>query len=463
MQNQTTHSQIIADRMNSDAGLQSGATRSSGTDSMRDLYDRAEQYMDQARALAGEGRRAFRQTRLASLDKRNQALLILADMFDRVDVRAEIINENSIDLKNGQAQGLTPALLDRLKLNEVRIESMSTALREIAAMNDPVGEVISGSRLSNGVQMVKRRVPLGVVFTVYESRPNVTIDVGALCLKSGNAAILRGGREALHSNRVLHRFFVSALVQAGLPEHSIQLVQETDRAYMLALLQQDRTIDLVVPRGGEALIQFVAGNSRIPVVKHDKGVCNLFIDADADPDMAAEIAINAKLQRPSVCNAIENILIHADFKSGSELLRRLHAAGAVLSGCERSHALSSNVKKLVDTDLEAAYAAEFLDERLAVRVVDSLEEALDFIDRYGSGHSEAIVSRNINSIHAFQAGVDCAAVFVNCSTRFHDGGQMGMGAEVGISTGRLHVRGPMGIRDLTTTCYTMEGDGQIRS
>ncbi|HNJ05953.1 MAG TPA: glutamate-5-semialdehyde dehydrogenase, partial [Leptospiraceae bacterium] len=285
-------------------------------------------------------------------------------------------------------------------------------------------------------------------------------DIGALCVKSGNAAILRGGKEAIHTNIALHSIFQDALVKAGLPAESIQIVTETDRELMLAFLHQDQLIDLVVPRGGEALIQFTVENSRIPVVKHDRGVCNLFVDQNADFDLVLRVVANAKLQRPSVCNAIENLLVHRAYPHTKKLLMGLEQEGAILLGDQESRDTYEGVGEIKNPDAE--YAQEYLDNRLAVKMVGSVEEAVEFIYKYGSGHSEAILSRDVEAIDRFVASVDSAAVFVNCSTRFHDGGQMGMGAEVGISTGRLHVRGPMGVEHLTTTTYVMEGEGQVR-
>jgi glutamate-5-semialdehyde dehydrogenase len=287
------------------------------------------------------------------------------------------------------------------------------------------------------------------------------VDVGALCVKSGNCAILRGGKEAVHSNMALAQLFRRALEDARLPANALQLIQESDRAFMLSLLQQDDLIDLVVPRGGEQLIRFISHNSRIPVVKHDRGVCNMYVDSSADFEESLAVAINAKLQRTSVCNSIENLLIHRDFPHTAALLEGLSRAGARLLGDEATRAIFPGAGLIENPDEE--YAAEYLDERLSVKIVGDLDAAVDFIYRYGSGHSECIMARNVASIRRFQNAVDSAAVCVNCSTRFHDGGQLGMGAEVGISTGRLHVRGPMGLRDLTTTTYMLEGSGQIRA
>lgn len=391
---------------------------------------------------------------------RNHALLILAESLESDSVQQNVFAENQKDLAAALANDLKASLVDRLKLDVKRMKEMASAVREIAQFPDPVGEVIRGRTLKSGVRMIQKRVPLGVVFTVFESRPNVTVDIGALCVKSGNAAILRGGKEAIHTNIALHSIFQDALVKAGLPAESIQIVTETDRELMLAFLHQDQLIDLVVPRGGEALIQFTVENSRIPVVKHDRGVCNLFVDQNADFDLVLRVVANAKLQRPSVCNAIENLLVHRAYPHTKKLLMGLEQEGAILLGDQESRDTYEGVGEIKNPDAE--YAQEYLDNRLAVKMVGSVEEAVEFIYKYGSGHSEAILSRDVEAIDRFVASVDSAAVFVNCSTRFHDGGQMGMGAEVGISTGRLHVRGPMGVEHLTTTTYVMEGEGQVR-
>ncbi|MCB1137724.1 MAG: glutamate-5-semialdehyde dehydrogenase [Leptospiraceae bacterium] len=415
----------------------------------------------QAVDFGRRARDAFREIRKSPTALRNKILLDAASELEVPRVQSQLLEANEKDLKQADAMGISDALKERLTLTTSRIQSMADSLREIAAFPDPVGEVILGRTLTNGVRMIQKRVPLGVVFTVYESRPNVTIDVGALCLKSGNAAILRGGKEALHSNLALHTILVSAVERNGLSRGCVQFVSDTDRNFMFELLKQNETIDLVVPRGGAGLIRAVSENTSIPVVKHDKGVCNLFIDDSADLDRAASIAINAKLQRPSVCNAIENLVIHNAFPHIAALLERLQEAGAILLGCSQTREFYPAAAPIEDPQTE--YSTEYLDQRLSVKIVSNLDEALDFIDSYGSGHSEAIVSDSQASIARFRESVDTAAILVNCSTRFHDGGQMGMGAEVGISTGRMHVRGPMGVRDLTTTTYILEGEGQVRS
>lgn len=427
-----------------------------------EMHERQSDFARYVDEITSKGRNAFRIIRQTEAGTRNGVLLRLAVHLEDAEQQRQILAANAKDLEAADASGMTAAMKDRLRLDAPRILSIAKAVREIAAFTDPVGEVIRGHTLSSGVQMVQKRVPLGVVFTVYESRPNVTVDIGALCIKSGNAAILRGGKEAFHSNVALYQVFRRAIEDAGLPAACVQLVEDTDRACMLALLQRDDRIDLVVPRGGEGLIRFVSENTHIPVVKHDKGVCTLFIEATADPKKALEITVNAKLQRPSVCNSIENLLIDAHYPHATELLSGLVARGARLIGCERSRALCAGVEPIAAGTEDAEYGQEYLDERLAVKVVDSFQEVVDFIYKYGSGHSEGIVSENLSVIRSFERSLDSAAIFVNCSTRFHDGGQMGMGAEVGISTGRLHVRGPMGVRDLTTTTYVMVGDGQVR-
>lgn len=413
-----------------------------------------------ARASATKARLAFRTLRSSSSLARNQVLLALANSLTDSGVIERILAANSRDLEAARAGGLKDSLIDRLKLDEKRMHGMASAVREIASFPDPVGEIVRGRTLASGIRMIQKRVPLGVVFTIFESRPNVTVDIGALCVKSGNAAILRGGKEAIHTNLALYGLFRDALSTAGMPADAVQMVEDTDRNLMQAFLLQADLIDLVVPRGGDALIQFVTEHSRIPVVKHDRGVCNLYVDRNADNDLVLRITANAKLQRPSVCNAIENLVIHRDYPFAKKLLMGLAQEGALLRGDEEACGIYPEMEKITNPDEE--YALEYLDNRLAVKMVGSLEEAVEFIYRYGSAHSEAILSRDEEAINRFVASVDSAAVFINCSTRFHDGGQMGMGAEVGISTGRLHVRGPMGVEHLTTTTYIMEGEGQVR-
>jgi glutamate-5-semialdehyde dehydrogenase len=431
------------------------------TNELQEIIERSKKYISYAETIAKNSKEAFQIIRQTSKNQRNQVLTNLIDLMSKKENQEYLIEQNQIDVDNAQKNQLAPALIDRLRLSKKRIEEMIQAVQDIVNLPDPVGEIIKGYTLPNGIELIQKRVPLGSIFTVYESRPNVTIDVGALCIKSGNSVILRGGKEAFYSNKALYEFFKQALIQANLSEKIIQFVEETDRACMFALLQMDRYIDLVVPRGGEALIQFVSFNTKIPVVKHDKGVCNLYIDESAILDKAITISINAKLQRPSVCNAIENLLIHENFPYAKELLEALHNAGAQLLGCEKTRIIFPQAKPIEDPDKE--YSTEYLDNRLSVKIVSNLDEVVSFIYKYGSGHSEGIVAENYSVIEEFQKRIDSAGIFINCSTRFHDGGQMGMGAEIGISTQRMHVRGPMGLKDLTTTMYILKGNGQIRT
>lgn len=335
---------------------------------------------------------------------------------------------------------------------------MASAVREIAALPDPIGEVTRGITLPNGLELVTRRVPLGVVMVIYESRPNVTIDVGALSFKSGNACILRGGSEAFYSNKILIKLFHEILIKEEIDIGSVVFVDKTDRSFMIPFFQQTSLIDIVVPRGGEGLIRFVSENSKIPVVKHDKGVCNLYIDQDADPEKVIPIVINSKVQRPGVCNSTENLILHNGYPFRKELLEALAKEGVELLLDPSSLALYPKGKPVKQQD----YLEEFLDLRLSVKTVSSLEEALAFIEKTSSGHTEAIVTEDLNTARIFTNSLDSAALFINCSTRFHDGGEFGLGAEVGISTGKLHVRGPMGLVHLTTTTTYVTGNGHIQ-
>ena len=406
--------------------------------------------------IAKKASAAKREIRTLKTSVKNDVLKLLAE--DLIKNKDRIIQENEKDINAGKEKNLSPALLDRLLLNEKRIESLSKSVLEIAALPDPVGEVVRGVHLPNGIELVSKRVPLGVVLLIYESRPNVTIDVGALSFKSGNVAILRGGSEAIHSNLVLIGIFRSVLKQKNITEDAVLFVDKTDRSHIVSLLKKDKEIDIVVPRGGEGLISFVTENSKIPVVKHDKGVCNIFVDASADFDKAVNILLNAKTQRPGVCNAVENIIIHKDFPKTKELFTALKAKGVDLLLDNSLLQIFPDARLATDDD----YALEFLDLRLSAKMVSNLEEAIVFIEKYSSGHSEAILSEDHKSIEKFLSQLDSAALFVNCSTRFHDGGEFGFGAEVGISTGKLHVRGPMGLVHLTTTKTILRGDGQVR-
>ena len=405
-----------------------------------------------------EAKAASRVLANLSTEVKNRALLAMADLLEARG--EEIKKENARDLEYGKEKGLSSALLDRLLLDDKRIKGMAQGLREVAALPDPVGEVVKMWKRPNGLQIGKLRVPLGVVAVIYESRPNVTADTAALCIKSGNAIVLRGGSEAIHSNKVIAGILREAAREAGVPPQAIQLIETTDREAVFHLLKMDEYVDLVVPRGGEGLIRFVAENSRIPVVYHYKGVCHTFVDRDADLDMAWDISFNAKVQRPGVCNAMETLLVHAHIAQAflPEMARRFREAGVELRGCSRARELVPEMKEATEDD----WYAEYLDLILAVRVVESFEEAVDHIHTYGSGHSEAIVTTNYATAMRFLKEVDAAAVYVNASTRFTDGFEFGLGAEMGISTQKLHVRGPMGLEDLTCCKFIILGQGQIR-
>jgi glutamate-5-semialdehyde dehydrogenase len=372
-----------------------------------------------------------------------------------------LIAANERDLAAGTEAGLAPAMLDRLALDQQRIRTMADGLREVADLPDPVGEVTSMWRRPNGLVVGRMRIPLGVIGIVYESRPNVTADAAGLCLKSGNAVILRGGKEAIHSNLAIGRVLVDQLERLGLPAAALQVIATTDRAAMLELLKCEEEIDLIIPRGGEGLIHFVAEHSRIAVIKHYKGVCHVFVDASADFAEAEKICLNAKVQRPGVCNAMETLLIHQDIAETfiPRIAAAMRANGVELRGCATTREFAPAAGPASEND----WFAEYLDLILAVRVVENLDEAIDHIRHYGSLHTEAIVTRDYTSAQRFLREVNSSVVLVNASTRFADGNQLGLGAEIGISTTKLHSFGPMGLEDLTTRKFIIYGDGQVRS
>jgi len=394
-----------------------------------------------------------------SARKKNTILTAMADTLDAH--RGRIIAENQRDLDAGREAGLSGAMLDRLLLSPVRMDAMIAGLRDVAALTDPVGSVISKWLRPNGLEIVKRRVPIGVVAIIYESRPNVTVDTAALCLKTGNAIILRGGKEARYSNAVLAELLMEGGRSKGLPEHAVQLVDTTDRDAVRALVQLEGYVDLAIPRGGEALIRAVTEHARVPVIKHYKGVCHVYVDASADEASALAIVENAKCQRPGVCNAIETVLIHSKVAPQvvPALATRLRERGCTLCGDAASQAFVSDIEAATEED----WYAEYLDLRLAVRVVDSAEDAIAHINQYGSHHSDAIIAENDKVQKLFTQRVDSAVVYVNASTRFTDGAEFGMGAEIGISTDKLHARGPMGLEELTTYKFVVQGRGQIRA
>ena len=410
------------------------------------------------RALAQETRRASRQVANLPTTVKDR---VLAAMAEALLVRKEFIQaENEKDLAAGRQKGLSAAMLDRLALSDKVIDSMVTGLKEVAALPDPVGEISEMVRRPSGIMVGRMRIPLGVIGMIYESRPNVTVDAAALCLKAGNAVILRGGSEALHSNLALARVLRDCLAAEGIAPATIQVIPVTDREAVTCMLRLEEEIDLIIPRGGEGLIRFVAENSRIPVLKHYKGVCHVFVDESADLEMAANIVLNGKTQRPGVCNALECLLVHravaAEFLPA--IGAKLADAGVELRGCPQTLALSPTAKPAVEED----WGMEFLDLVLAVKVVSDMDEAMAHIVRYGSQHTEVIVTTHHPRAQRFIREVDASSVMVNASTRFSDGGQYGLGAEIGISTTKLHAYGPMGLRELTTRKFIVYGEGQVR-
>jgi glutamate-5-semialdehyde dehydrogenase len=403
-------------------------------------------------------KRAARELARVDTATKNQALAAIADALEART--AEILEANARDLEAGRESGLSAALLDRLALDESRVAAMATGVREIVALPDPVGEVLDGFRLPNGLDVRKVLVPLGVVAVVYEARPNVTIDAAALALKSGNAIVLRGSSSASHSNAVLAVVAAEAAEAAGLPAGALALVAGGGREELAELATQEGVVDLIIPRGGEGLKAALSAVAKVPVIYAASGNCHIYVDRTADLDMAREIAVNAKVQRPGVCNAAETLLVHGDVADAflPAVLEALRDAGVELRGDDRVRAVDGTVLGAIEAD----WATEYLALVLAVKVVDSVDEAIERIGAYGSGHSEAIVTGSYDAARAFQVGVDAACVYVNASTRFTDGGQFGMGAEIGNSTQKLHARGPIGLRELCTFKYLVEGEGQVR-
>ena len=391
-------------------------------------------------------------------DQRNAALLGCAAAVREGADRLRAENEK--DLARSGELGLTDAMVDRLKLTDERIEGMAEALEQIAAQSDPVGRTIAAYNRPNGLRIEKRRVPIGVVGVIFESRPNVTADAGGLCLKSGNACILRGGKEAIHSNLAIAAALREAIASASLPEACVTVLDNTDRALVPAMAAAEGLIDVIIPRGGEGLIRAVVEAATVPVIKHFDGVCHVYVHAGADPEMAERIVLNAKCQRPGVCNAVETLLVDAAAAETfvPRIAAKLIAQGVELRGCERSRALAE-MKPATEGD----WRAEYLDLILAVKVVDGLDAAIEHINTCGSGHTDAIVTGEMAAAERFVARVDSSSVMVNVSTRFSDGGEYGLGAEIGISTDKLHARGPMGAEDLTTYKWIVTGNGHVRT
>ena len=417
--------------------------------------------MDIKSYIAEKGKKAREGARrLATLSTRvkDNALLSMADALEREAERLRLENQKDIDA--AKKKSLSPALIDRLTLNEKRIKEMARGLRDVAGLPDPVGEITRMWPRPNGMQVGRIRVPIGVIGIIYESRPNVTADSAGLCIKSGNSVFLRGGSEAIHSNRAIAEIMVEAGSKAGLPDGAITMVDIVDREAVMEMLRLDQYIDLIIPRGGEELIRTVTANSTIPVIKHDRGLCHTYVGEYADMKMAQEICYNAKVQRPGTCNAMETMLVHRNIAAGflPGMIDRLRKGGVELRGCPEVVRMDPSIRAATEED----WNTEYLDLILNIKIVESMEEALRHIEIYGSRHSEAIVTNDHPRAMSFLREVDAAAVFVNASTRLHDGGQFGLGAEIGISTTRIHARGPMGLEELTSAKFIVLGDGQLR-
>lgn len=413
----------------------------------------------QIRNLAREARRASIRMAALSSGTKNELLERMASALEQQ--RSALQEQNDLDVRAARANNLAPAMIDRLILTDDRIDAMAQGLREVAALPDPVGEVSDMWQRPSGIQVGKMRIPLGVIGIIFESRPNVTADAAGLCLKSGNAIILRGGSEAIHSNTAIGNILKNELEHMGLPRAALQVVETTDRSAVSTLLECEEDIDLVIPRGGEGLIRFVSETSRIPVIKHYKGVCHTYVDADADEEMASRICINAKTQRPGVCNAMETLLIHKDIAETfvPRIAADMRTHGVELRGCSVTCSLVSGITSATAEDWDA----EYLDLILAVKVVDDMDEAIAHIEEHGSLHTEVIVTDSYANAQDFTRRVNSSVTMVNASSRFSDGNQFGLGAEIGISTTKLHSFGPMGLEDLTTRKFIVFGSGQVRA
>jgi glutamate-5-semialdehyde dehydrogenase len=431
-----------------------GESQTRGANAPRSPEDELQSYCQET---ARRARLASRSIARALGAQKNRWLLDSASVLEQQT--PALLDANAKDISANE-KSLTAAEVDRLRLTPERVRAAAAGLREVAALPDPVGRVIDGNVRPNGLQVNKVGVPLGVIFFIYESRPNVTVDAAGLCLKSGNALILRGGKEALQSNTALHRLLQDGLKSAGLPEDALQLVTTSDRAAVGHLLKMNQFIDLAIPRGGESLIRRVAAEATMPVLKHYQGNCHVYVDKAADLDMAERILVNAKCQRPGVCNAAESLLVHRDVAAAflPRAAQALELRGVELRGCEITRSLVPKAKPATEED----FAAEYLALILSIKVVGSLDEAVEHIHRYGSQHTEAIITNDWNAARRFTAEVDSSAVLVNASTRFNDGYEFGLGAEIGISTDKFHARGPCGLAELTTYKYIAYGDGQVR-
>ena len=413
---------------------------------------------DAALNLGRRAKAAARQLAQVQTADKNRALSLIADQIEKQ--RSFLIAENRKDLESAKNAGASRALLDRIALDTARVKAMANGLREIILLPDPVREVVKMWRRPNGLQVGRMRIPLGVIGIIYEARPNVTADAAALCLKSGNAVILRGGSEAHCSNQAIGAVLRQACADTAVPQDAVQIVEVKDRAFVNELLQLESYIDLIIPRGGEDLIRAVVANSRIPVIKHYKGVCHVYVDEDASLETAQRICFNAKVQRPAVCNAMETLLVHEAIapKFLPPMIAQFQAVGVEIRGCEKTCAMVPGIKRAAEND----WTEEYLDLILAIRVVEDMEQAIQHIELYGSEHTESIVTTNYQRSREFIDRVNSSAVMVNASTRFNDGGELGLGAEIGISTSKIHAFGPMGLEELTTTKFIVFGDGQIR-
>ena len=425
---------------------------------MTTLLDSPPDLAATCKALARRARAASSRLAIASTAAKNRWLLRAADKL--LSDQADVLAANAGDIEAAESHGLTSAAIDRLRLTPQRLLAAASGLREVASLADPIGQVRESRTRPNGLQVSRVGVPLGVILFIYESRPNVTLDAAALCVKSGNAVILRGGKEAIHSNLALHRLLAESLEAEGLPADGVQLVGLTDRAAVGHLLRMDDLIDLVIPRGGEDLIRRVASEATMPVLKHYKGICHVYVEKTADLARAEAIVVNAKCQRPGVCNAAECLLVDAAIAPTflPQAARALAAKGVELRGCPATCRLVPTAKQATEAD----YDTEYLDLILSVKVVSGLEEAIAHIDRHSSRHTEVILSNDLGLVRQFVARIDSAAVIVNASTRFHDGGELGLGAEIGISTDKFHARGPCGLLELTSYKYVVYGEGQVR-
>ncbi len=413
---------------------------------------------EQITNIAKQAKKASRSVAILDTQQKNR---VLADIRDLLISGKDLLQkENRKDLEKAQKQRLENSLIDRLTLSDKVIKGMAEGLDDVINLPDPVGEVEKMWIRPNRLQVGKVRIPLGVIGMIYESRPNVTIDAAGLCLKSGNAIILRGGKEALNSNLALADIVQKALARSGISENAVQVIPITDREAVTEMLKLQELIDVIIPRGGEGLIRTVYENSRIPVIAHYKGVCHVFIDQSADPLMAEQITINSKTHRPGVCNALETLLVHRAFAEThlKDLIKALKEKGVIIKGCEKTTKIAGDIEKATEDD----WHAEYLDLRLSVRVVENLEEAMNHIECYGSKHTETIVTSDYANGRKFLSAVDSSVVLINASTRFNDGGQLGLGAEIGISTSKLHAFGPMGLEELTTKKFIVFGEGQIR-